>query len=172
MTNVTRRGLLKSTVAGALIASASNQPVCGDDGNRLPSSMGKSTRTNNGFDGIRLQVIAADDFLPVSGVFVSLTCIGNSISETRTSGHETDENGMVVFDLKHEIAGPYVVDLFPPKESRFCHTSFQTPEHMLTIREDGRYLPQVFRVMFKVDDTNWQEMTGLGRRGDCDQRPH
>jgi len=46
-----------------------------------------------------------------------------------------------------------------------------TPECMHTIQEDGRYLPQVFRVIFQVDDTTWSEMTGLGWRENCEQLP-
>jgi len=129
MPKVTRRSMLTSAVAGTMMMeSVGTHPFYGDDGNSLSCSMGKAARTQNGFDGVRLQVIAADDFTPVSAVVVSLT-------------------------------------------SRFCRTTFHTPEHMLTIQEDGRYLPQVFRVMFKVDNTTWAEMTGIGRRGDCEQLP-
>jgi hypothetical protein len=166
MASVTRRTVLASSVASVIaLENFPSHVARGDQANSSPPSLGRATPTETGFEGVRLQIVAADDFTPVPSVWVSVTCIGHSISETRTSGQKTDANGIVTFNLKHEIPGPYIVDLRPPDGSRFCPTSFHTPEHLLTIQEDGRYFPQMFRITFR--ETTWKEMTGLGPRN-CD----
>lgn len=154
---LTRRVLIASSV-GAVIASkvaAFRTADAADDRSKIPG-FGQATPTSNGFDGVALHVVAADDFTPVEGVTVALTFIGSSWAENSASMARTDESGAVVFGLTADRPGPYLVGLRPPKGSRFSFTDFDSPETMLTILPDGRYMPQVFRIAFR--ETKWKEM--------------
>jgi hypothetical protein len=155
---ISRRLLLGSAVSGAIAAQVAMPPgATAAQADSAAPKLGKAKPTWNGFEGVALCVLAADDFSPVEGVEVSLTFIGSSWAENSTSAKVTDKHGQVTFNLTSDRPGPYLVGLRPPKGSRFCASHFDTPETMLTIQPDGRYFPQVFRIGFH--ETKWKEMT-------------